>query len=1180
MGSIHRIDNDHVQNRALLRENGASDQYPVSCRLYSKSFPEGISAEVINYHYAGACLKFQDSDIFRVKHIIQFPLSLDFFLGSHLLKSDVAVRVAWHETSLPNFLGLQFLVEARDFIERSRRYKVNETYQPTISAKDPLDVHRTVYFKVKDFSAGGLLLNTSLSNKHLFPGMILKHVALSIPGQDVLHLDLKIENARKGDLPKAFDLGVSIQNDANEYMSVIQTYMNHLVQDAAIGEGLFSDGASKKKVLSGLSAGLTFRIVSDQGEYEEVLKLRHVGYGVKGKVKSDSSIQDQGEGLQNEGTILGAYLGGKLVASMELRFSGHQLGFRVFKFVNQEAFKDLSIDWKNIVEMNKLVVHPDAQGSDVLTGMIQKAHAICMAKGSLDVLLFATDALKIMYTRIGARETGICFSHPHLKDVALHVLILTKESFLEGRFMKAEMWSRYFEETTKFYEESVFKNQVVRAPVSSILHKVKSLVGLAKEEKLVAMENFSFQEKPIAGFIDPKWTKPHILAPIMFPYLMAGDRLIGTTKIDSILSHIGIQRSYFKSQSSWISVEFLDAFLDEYSRYGSIDEVSKMSGELTFDKEVIGLNYYILKHFLSPEMAFRAMASTIKKFNLTRTCEIDLTPGRCIIKIGLTAKEYLPKHRCSDLNWQENLLAYIRVLTQGSGDVRQISSCYDGDNASIFAVTWPVRSEKAEKIANLSKHAVIGLVIGAAVWPFASPLSAILAAALGNALVVAGQNMRARKIYLANMAEVSKQIEDINEEGTKKYMDLQDAKQRLDKRYHEAQILDESARLIQSCDDIVSINRTALKTVCTQFGFTRAFIMVTDEDGKTLKTVAIDGVSENSDFLWQFRVDVSTKRENALFLSSAFHSGQAVVINDLDAHIFQLNEQSQNVIKSIGGAKGFTIIPIPDAKGSCGVLIAERDTEKCPIRQEDVVVLQRLCQHIGIAMERFGKLEKEQKLRTLFQKYVPQAVLDSLLSESNPMLGGVQKDIVCMFLDIRGFTHMSATLPPKVVIDVLNRVFTVVGHMVEKSGGVIDKFLGDGLLAVWGTIPGGKSDVAGIITEIQKLELDLGVLNKDFETQGLPSIQIGIGLHRGPAIVGNIGSVDRLEFTCIGQAVNLASRLEGLCKQFNTNLVLSEQTFPEAADLPTFRRVDDVEIRGLDKKISIFVQDASAKIIN
>jgi class 3 adenylate cyclase len=377
-----------------------------------------------------------------------------------------------------------------------------------------------------------------------------------------------------------------------------------------------------------------------------------------------------------------------------------------------------------------------------------------------------------------------------------------------------------------------------------------------------------------------------------------------------------------------------------------------------------------------------------------------------------------------------------------------------------------------------------------------------------------------------------------------------------------------------------SINRTALKAVCNQFEFTKAFIMVTDEDSKTLKTVAIDGVSENSERLWQFRVDVSTKRENALFLSSAYHSGQAVVINDLEAHIFQLNEQSQNVIKAIGGAKGFTIIPIPDAKGSCGVLIAERDTEKHPIKQEDVVVLQRLCQHIGIAIERFGKLEKEQKLRTLFQKYVPQAVLDSLLLESTPALGGIQKEIVCMFLDIRGFTHMSATLPPKVVIDILNRVFAVVGRMVEKSGGVIDKFLGDGLLAVWGTIPGGKVDVGGILSSIQGLDADLVMLNKEFEVQGLPPIRIGIGLHKGPAIVGNIGSVDRLEFTCIGQAVNLASRLEGLCKQFDTNLVISEQTFPEAAGLPTFRRIDNVEIRGIESKISIFVQDTSSKTIN
>lgn len=1184
MGSVLLIDGvpekQVEQQRSLHRENGVSDQYPVSCRLYSKGFPQGIHAEVINYHYGGACLRFQADEIFQVNHIIQQSLNLDFFLGTHLLKSGVPVRVAWHEVSLPNLLGVQFLVETRDFIERSRRFKVNETYEPTISARDPLDIHRTLYFKVRNFSGGGLLLNTSLTNKHLFPGMILRKATLSVPGQQNVSLDLKIENARKGDSDSAFDLGVSIQNDSREFRGVIQTYVNHLVHEYDLSEDLFSDGVGKRKHVVDLASGLTFRIISEEKDYAEVLGLRYIGYGIKGKVKIGSSLQDQGDGLAQEGTIIGAYLGGKLVASMELRFGKSERKFRVFRYVEASVLAELNLDYENMVEMNKLVVHPHAQGTDVLIGMIQKAHAICLTKGALDVMLFATDGLKPMYLRLGARETGIEFPHPFLPGVTLHVLILTKDSFLEGRFMKSEVWAKYFEETNRFYDEQIFKNGIFKPARNVLLNKIKGMVGASTAENPEVRENFVFHERSGNGFVDPKWTKPHFSAPVIFPYLLAGDRIIGAVKVDAILADLGISRAYFRSQHNWISVEFLDAYLDAFSLHGNIDDVSRMSGKLTFDKEVIGLNYYILRHFLSPEIAFRAMASTVKKFNLTRTCEVDLSPGCCLVKLGLVARDLLPKHRSSELNWLENLTAYIRVLTNGRGQVEQINSCYDLEEKSIFKVTWPVRSQRSQLISKSLQYTGLAAVAAVAITPASGLAAGLFAGALAVAVVKMLELNSAKKQKHYNMADVAKRIDEINEDNTKKYEDLQTAKQRLDKRYVEAQLLDESARSIQSCDDLVGIHRTALKTVCGRFGFTRAFVMVLDEDRKNLKTSAIEGMSENSEKLWRYRVDISTKRENALFLSSAFHSGQAVVINDLAAHVFQLNEQSQSVLKSLGGAKGFTIIPIPGASGSAGVLIAERDTEKFPIRQEDIVILQRLCQHIGIAIERFGKLEKEQKLRTLFQKYVPQAVLDSLLLEATPVLGGIQKEIVCMFLDIRGFTRMSATLPPEVIISILNRIFAVVGSMVEISGGVIDKFLGDGVLAVWGSVPGGNTNVAAIFTAIQKMEIDLESLNKEFETQGLPVIKVGVGLHKGPAIVGNIGSVDRLEFTCIGNAVNLASRLEGLCKQFDTNLVVSVSSFPEAAGLPTFRRVEAVEIRGMDEKIDIFVQDLTNKQLN
>jgi class 3 adenylate cyclase len=1174
LGSVRNIEElaagQAIQQRSLRRENGASDQYPVSCRVFSKSFPEGLAAEVLNYHYAGVCLRFQEADVFRVKHIVQYPLQIDFYLGTHLLKSDVPVRVAWHENSMPEMLGLQFLVEAREFIERSRRFRINEAYQPTVSAKDPLDVHRAIYFKVQNFSAKGLLLNTSLTNKHLFPGMILRDSRLSVPGQEVVQVDLKIENARKGDNDATFDLGVSVLNDARGFREAFQTYMSHLVADASLTDTLVDSPDGKKKTQ--MASGLTFRIISNEKDYLDVLKLRLAGYGYKRKVREGSTAIDQGEGLSNEGMVLGAWLAGKLVASMELRFAGAGKRFRVFNYVDESRFDGLGIDWDRMVEMNKLVIHPEAQGTDVLIGMVQKAHAICMSRNAPDVMLFATDTLRPMYERIGAQSTGVTFPHPSLPGVELSVLVLKKEAFLDGRFMKAEVWKKYYEETNRFYQEYIYKNRAVPMVRSGIVGRLQGFS--AKQEKSRVAEgeqNFVLQEKDNLLFVDPKWTKQHISASVILPYLIGGDRLIGSKNIDRILSDLGINRSYFRSQSNWVSIEFLDALMDGYSRFGDIDEISRLSGRLTMDKEIIGLNYYLLKHVLSPELAFRAMTNAVKKFNRTRTFEVEIETGRCIVKVGLTDKSLTPKHRCSDLNWLENINTYISLLTNGRGSARQLASIYDGDSASIFEVTWPVRSESVRLIGRYMQVAALGSAAGALFgWWFGPEAGAggfVSAVAIQKWVELAVRNRKNQH----GMSDVTKRIDDINEENARRYEDLQNAKQRLDKRYLEAQILDESARLIQSCGELAGIHRTALMTVCSKFNFRRAFIMLREEDESVLKTVAIEGVEQNVEKLWGYRVDISAKRDGALFLSSAYHSGQSVVINDVESHFFQLNEQSQSLIKGLGGTAGFVIVPIPEENGSCGVLIAERDTVKDPVRQEDVVVLQRLCQHLGIAIERFGKLEKEQKLRTLFQKYVPQAVLEPLLRQSAPVLGGVQKEIVCMFLDIRGFTRLSSTLPPKIVIEFLNRVFAVVGKGVEDAGGVIDKFLGDGVLAVWGSVPGSGTAIEPILKGIAQMRSDLEALNGTFRSEGLPALSFGIGLHKGHAIVGNIGSQDRLEYTCIGSTVNLASRLEGLCKEYKTTLVVSESSVPQGFSEPGFRLIEAVPIRGLEDRINILV---------
>jgi adenylate cyclase len=234
-------------------------------------------------------------------------------------------------------------------------------------------------------------------------------------------------------------------------------------------------------------------------------------------------------------------------------------------------------------------------------------------------------------------------------------------------------------------------------------------------------------------------------------------------------------------------------------------------------------------------------------------------------------------------------------------------------------------------------------------------------------------------------------------------------------------------------------------------------------------------------------------------------------------------------------------------------------------------MLQRVAQHLGIALDKKSKLEQEEKLRLLFQKYVPAQVLNGSLVRDEPVLGAKSTDVTCMFIDIRGFTKLSESFPTEVVLDILNRFFSLVQSVVKENGGIIDKFLGDGVLALWGMAPNKTSHTLLAVRAASDILKKLEILNKDLVSSSLPSIDIGIGINTGFALVGNVGSEERMEHTAIGPTVNLASRLEGLCKVYKSNVIVSEAVLKklDKKELENWNVKNNVEVKGIDQTINI-----------
>ena len=214
----------------------------------------------------------------------------------------------------------------------------------------------------------------------------------------------------------------------------------------------------------------------------------------------------------------------------------------------------------------------------------------------------------------------------------------------------------------------------------------------------------------------------------------------------------------------------------------------------------------------------------------------------------------------------------------------------------------------------------------------------------------------------------------------------------------------------------------------------------------------------------------------------------------------------------------------------------------------------------------------KRQIKSAFQHYVAPKIVDELVDNFGRLrLGGEKRTLTVLFSDIRGFTSVSQSLPPEELVRLLNVYLTQMTDKVFKHEGLLDKYIGDAIMAVYGA-PIYRDDHALLAcrTALEMLQ-ELRALQVQWYEQGLPQLEIGIGINTGPMVVGNMGSRDRFDYTVIGDAVNLGSRIEALNKVYGTHILLSEFTYAQVRhEFPHMREVDVADIRGRQEAVRIF----------
>ncbi len=273
-------------------------------------------------------------------------------------------------------------------------------------------------------------------------------------------------------------------------------------------------------------------------------------------------------------------------------------------------------------------------------------------------------------------------------------------------------------------------------------------------------------------------------------------------------------------------------------------------------------------------------------------------------------------------------------------------------------------------------------------------------------------------------------------------------------------------------------------------------------------------------------------------------------------------DRSQSVM--VRGIKSVMAVPLRTRSGTIGILYVESVSMSAAFTDDDLPLLDAIAAQASILLDNaalVAQVQKEVETRASLSRFLSQAAVEEVLSGRMKVnMAGQNAEVTVLFADIRGFTTMSAHMPPEEVVRFLNAFFGEAVDAVEKNGGVVDKFIGDCVMAVWGAVDRREDDARKAIAAA----LDMVQRANKIRVNGEP-LEVGVGINTGPAVVGAIGAARRLDYTAIGSTVNLAARLCGIAQ--TGQVLVTSDTLMRAGPGVIQETSEAVLLKGIDVPI-------------
>jgi len=333
---------------------------------------------------------------------------------------------------------------------------------------------------------------------------------------------------------------------------------------------------------------------------------------------------------------------------------------------------------------------------------------------------------------------------------------------------------------------------------------------------------------------------------------------------------------------------------------------------------------------------------------------------------------------------------------------------------------------------------------------------------------------------------------------------------------------------------------------------TAVILLSTNENNTEYAVVASKGLSKK---LLE-KIHVSDK---ASFVKKLRARRMPIVISDIaDSMNFEEKELMEKLEARV-------LIPLVSKTGIIGILtIGERINLK-PYPEKVFDSIQIISSQMVMAIEN----SKLSNLRYAFSRYVSHQLVDGILSDPEQIkLGGERRKITVLFADIRSFTSMTERMKPEEVVDLLNTYLSGLTDIVFKYEGTLDKYIGDCAMAVFGAPISHYNDTERAVVAAIEMQQYVKKLNITRKEEGLEKVEIGIGINTGYAISGNMGSVDRMDYTVIGDVINTASKLEGYAGR--CQILVTKDVYAEVKYLVDARSLDAIAVKGKEKSVEIY----------